>query len=220
MLLIEIKDPSRKDNVVFQKKYTFDPDNMPNRFKLIGSGYGGGVIDSKVYKDLQHPNRILKVVKVFSMKDSYIKFIKLILNHQDNPFFPRIYGYKIHEEEGDTSLKNNNLMYNHFTVYVFMEKLIPMHKFDDSMIRRALKNVGINYDGPLTDSFDMKQLFDKPVDRSVISAHSLIPKFQEAMILLEPLFKEYGNDMHIDNLMMRLTKYGPQIVIIDPCIPE
>jgi hypothetical protein len=220
MLLIEITDPIRKDNITFDKKYTFDPKAMPTRFKLIGSGYGGGVIDSEVYKDLKHPSRVLKVVKVFDAGDPYIKFIKLTINHQDNPFFPRIYGYKIHEEEGDQSLRNDNLMYDHYTVYVFMEKLIPIHKFDDSMVRQQLKTIGINYTGPLTDSFELSKLMKNAADRSHIASNSLIPKFQEAMSLLEPLFKEAGSDMHIDNIMMRLTKYGPQFVIIDPLFPE
>jgi hypothetical protein len=231
MLLLEITNPHRpavrKSEIEpnprsfipqhdIQKTYIFNPDKMPTRFKRIGGGYGGGY-GSSIYLDLKHPNRVLKSVVVDSLNDPYVRFIKTADKFQDNPFFPRIYGYKIIENQFPGNV-------DAYQIFVFMERLVPIHKLNNRVARYLLKRVGINFDANWNledDDSELAVLTSDPNERKRIRSTTDYPKFKQALRVLEPLFRAYGSDMKIDNIMVRQTKTEmPQIVLVDPIYPD
>ncbi len=209
----------------------------PNRFKVIGHGVGAG-IGSKVYQDLKYPNRVIKVVPIRSTSDTYYKFVRMIELHQNNPFFPKIFGVKIYENS------EYGAQYN--TLVVVMEKLIPIDKIPEQIARKMLSTLGIDYDQEYLDfttseitkekpSHDRYKEFNKLTDndpalnskifkyqkeRMNLRKNTQFPAFKQALRLLEPMFKRFGSDMHIGNLMIRKTNNGLQLVLVDPVYPE
>lgn len=223
MLLNEIiKNPA----TLPQEHRTLFPEDKPGRFKLIGHGWGSGLYETKVYIDKKHPNQVLKITPIHDKADPYYRFIQTVIEHKDNPFFPKIYGLRVYDMEGHVIPGDafegipDRKVRDHLLLYVWMEKLVPLHKLDDAHVRQLLSNVGIEYEGKLKNDFTLRRQFHNPVDRTQITASSQIPQFEEAMRTLEPLFKLFGNDMHIENIMVRLTGVGPQIVIVDPFFPR
>ena len=205
MLLREIKRPELQP----KQNKPFQPGDMPDKFQLIGSGVGSGLQNSQVYLDKQDPNRVLKVVSIRDLSDPYLAYIRMVESHQNNPFFPRINWYKVYQQPD-----------NSYLLYVFMEKLVPLSKFDPEVIKGVLSSIGIEYTGNLRIDFSLRQIMKNPKYRKNLKQSTQYPKFQEALRLLEPMFRKFGNDMHIENLMARLTSIGPQIVITDPLYPD
>lgn len=216
-----------------------------NRFKLIGQGAGAGIGDggldgknSKVYQDLKYPDRVMKVVPIQNQSDTYYKFIRMIELYQNNPFFPKILGVKIYETS------KFGAQYN--TLVVIMEKLIPIDKIPEHVARKMLSTLGIDYDQEYLDfttseitkekpSHDRYKEFNKLTDndsalnsrifkhqkeRMNLRNNTQFPAFKQALRLLEPLFKRFGSDMHIGNLMIRKTNKGLQLVLVDPVYPK
>ena len=205
MLLTEIKRSP------LQPKQTipFQPDDIPDRFQRIGAGIGSGLVPSQIYLDNEHPNRVLKVVYIRNLADPYLRYIRMVEAHQNNPFFPRIYGYNVYERPNESYL-----------LYVFMEKLMPLHEFDPEVIVGVLDSIGIKHGPKLKRNVTLRELMRGSGYRQELQTTTQYPKFKEALRLLEPMFRKFGNDMHIENLMARLTSIGPQIVITDPLFPD
>lgn len=216
-----------------------------NRFKVIGQGVGAGIgsggaqgNNSKVYQDLKYPTRVVKVVPIRDTSDTYYKFIRMIELHQNNPFFPKIFGVKIYETSEHGSQYN--------TLVVIMEKLIPIDKIPEHIARKMLSTLGIDYDKEYLDfttsevtkekpSHDRYKEFNKLTDndpalnsrifkhqneRENLRKNTQFPAFKQALRLLEPMFKRFGSDMHIGNLMIRKTNNGLQLVLVDPVYPK
>lgn len=222
MLLVEIKRPTiqpKRQDPAFPHRHIFNPNDMPQRFQKVGSGIGAGIMDSEVYVDKQHPNRILKSVHIRNLDDPYYRYIRMIEQHQNNPFFPRIYGFKVVDHD-DTEQHGEYAAGPHHILYVFMEKLHPITVLEPDHIKQLLINLGINYIGKLTGDYSLRNLMKSDQYRTHVKKTSVQPKFVEAMRLLEPMIKKFGQDLHIDNLMVRLTGVGPQIVITDPLYPS
>lgn len=172
--------------------------------RKIGSGAQG-----VAYKHPKQPNVIIKTAKMKDPQtDAYANFIRMVLKHQDNPFFPRIYSAKIYNTPNS----------NDYTMVVTMEKLYPIYrnpKLDDIVID--------NFQLQGIDIKNVIHLFDYliiPKNRHMIAKKTRNPKLREALELLEPFFKSPNMfmDMHHGNWMMRLTGVGPQLVILDPVI--
>ncbi len=65
------------------------PKQVSRGIKLLGSGMQGSA-----FKHPHIPNTVIKTAKVRTKNpddNPYVAFVKLSLDHQDNPFFPRIY---------------------------------------------------------------------------------------------------------------------------------
>lgn len=181
---------------------------------IIASGAEG-----TVFKPKKSPNTIIK--KVFLREEngkiisSYLDFIDTIMDHQDNPYFPKIYKAVVHKSVGDPYL------------ILSMEKLHNMnHPILKDTARQLLSNLfkggEIDFDSYGRISFinleDLAHSLGFDSVESMISA-SRDPKFKEAYRILKPLLKKYDDDLHEGNIMVRLTGHGPQLVIIDPLTP-
>lgn len=151
------------------------------------------------------------------MHDPSIEFLKLILNHQDNPFFPKIYHAKIYKDStGDM---------DHMVMIIQMEKLVPLtsSKIKDTAVQ-LFKQLGFGkwendiYELPL----ELEKLIFSATHNQLETFldKSRNPKFKEAVQVIVPYIKKQdAGDLHVGNWMLRLTGHGPQLVIIDPFAP-
>lgn len=173
----------------------------PNR---LGSGVQGHAFDTN------KPNTVRKIYGIDSFDDPYHQFIKMIEQHQDNPFFPRIYRHHVY--------KNKPLQHSHLNDYlmtgvVMMEKLYPLYKgpLDADTIISMFENLGLKINTPddLYSMFTQRTMIQRVINTTTSDT------FAEALrILISSGRKAY--DLHSGNWMVRLTSVGPQLVILDP----
>lgn len=140
--------------------------------------------------------------------DPYLHFIRLAVDNQNNPYFPRIKSVKIVNYKPSTHL------------VVQMEKLAPM---DSEKTRKLathlLRNQGIigeneNVEHVMeaTETYDGRRAL-------AYKAYKADNEFLfEALNMLEPLLSRFGSDLHSGNWMIRLGP-APQLVITDPVQP-
>jgi hypothetical protein len=154
-------------------------------------------------------NRVVKKVRVTSKGSPYLRFLKLAMENS-NVFFPKVYHVKL------LSQSRNGLF-----AIVQMERLQEISpRYTNAMVAKSLgiiqwwKTKSVSRHSLLEQVFNnIKSIpFDSP---DSVLANCTNPRFKHAMLLLDPLFEEYGNDLHPDNFMMR----GDQLVIIDPFPP-
>jgi hypothetical protein len=198
------------------------------RFPVSGDLVGSGQ-QARVYHTGQ--GVVTKVASIGDMNDSTMKFLDIILKHQDNPFFPKIYHARVYK---DKDQKVNNL-----TLLIQMEKLTPLtsDKIQDVAVQ-MLDQLGLelsDYQERLIRatapeekqryrlqmlSRNVDVFFDAPeYKRDEWLQSSKNPKFGEAIKLISPYINRGISDLHSGNWMMRLTGHGPQLVIIDPFLP-
>jgi hypothetical protein len=189
---------------------------------LVGTG-----MQAKVYHTGQ--GVVTKVASIGGMNDSTMKFLQIILDHQDNPFFPKIYHARVY--------KDKDKRIDRLVLLVQMEKLTPLssdkiedaaiHLFDqlgfelNDVEERTIAAASYNSRQGvrlqmLTRYVDM--FFDTTQDQDNLLQKSKNPKFNEAIKLLHP-YMDGMSDLHAGNWMVRLTGHGPQLVIIDPFFP-
>lgn len=202
------------------------PLQLSKRHKVLGQGKMG-----LAQQHARNPNVVIKTSNIYEenpTKDEYVQFIDLALSHQDNPFFPRIHKAKIVYDP----------KYDGYQLVVMMEKLIPLQneKIKD-VVPQLMRQLGITTRKPLDRSTkridtgfqNFKQTitvsnlwywFSKPANRAKLRRETKNPELKQAMELLEPYIKKFGQDLHTGNMMVRLTGTGPQLVIIDPLVPQ
>jgi hypothetical protein len=147
----------------------------------------------------------------------------MIKSHQNNPFFPKIHGIRIYDVDQFDGKTDDGYEYSvdsHLMLYVWMEKLHPLKSLDEDHVRQLLSIVGIDYQGQMQDDMSLRNTFRYGENRRDLQQKTIIPKFKEALRVLEPMFKKFGQDVHIENIMVRLTGVGPQLVIVDPLYPS
>ena len=180
------------------------PFKKANKQKLIGQGVEADVFASSA------PNTVVKIISRFNDSLGYLPFLKAIIKHQDNPFFPKIHKIRIYTDPGP---------HHQQTLVVKMEKLIPLqHERIADLGPSLFKQIGVDPDkvDALNPYSNFRLLLTNKRYRDEIAALAKNPKFEEAMYVLSPLFNRYGSDLHAENWMVRLTGSGPQLVITDP----
>lgn len=183
----------------------------------------GGGLQADVYAppSLQKSNKVVKVARMLvdPEDDGYLKYVNLVLDHPDNPFFPKIYFAKMYQVGADS---------DYFYLMVELERL---HEVTEKRLidvaREQFSRLGFEEDvleivNNSVRGGRISELLDDADFRTYLVKNSNNPKFKEAMILLEPLlsgkFPGVVNDMHVGNWMLRLTGHGPQLVISDPVV--
>ncbi len=184
--------------------------------RFIAAGY-----QAQVYQHPRDPNKIIKLVDIKNLDgDAYFEFIKFIMDHQDNIHFPRIFNAKLYEKQSDAP----NYKHSPFHLIVIMEKLheVSNPKLHDAVFS-AFRNAGFPAE-VIEDSFQnhtkLHSYIDSYVDDTTVAKNSHLDEFISAMKLLQPFIDEHGQDMSMNNFMLRLTSTGPQLVIIDPLAPS
>lgn len=240
MLLVEIMDDYKRIPIVTIKKPIDTSQAGRNQsVSKLGSGIQGAAYGFK-----SRPNAVTKLANMESLNDSYLNYIQTILQHQDNPFFPKIHNAKIleytqsrwdpriHDEDLDDR-DREEMRRPRYTLALQMEKLQPLGNTNlrDSAAQ-VLQSLGLEEDDFNVDNWDdpknkdnmwdevMRTNFGDAGFRKQLASKTKNPKFKEALQIMEPVFQKYGSDLKEDNMMARLTQYGPQIVFVDPAYPN
>lgn len=200
---MKLKELLEKDIRVIPGKSSIEP-TLSYKLKRLGAGVQG-----MAFKHPRSTNMIIKTARVSNPEtDSYVKFIKLALEHQDNPFFPRIY---------DAVLRT--LPNNEYELVVQMERLHKLSSRELADITPQLfKRLGFKLEDI---EEDMWEYLNDPDVWDFLIKNTKNPKLAEALSLLlqaDPTLRRH--DLHFDNWMVRLTSVGPQLVIIDPFIGQ
>jgi hypothetical protein len=210
---------------------------FPNqdKVKYLGSG-----VQSIAYELTKKPNSILKVINLQDLNDPTIAFIRVCMNHQDNPYFPRIYKMRVFESnridpyEYQYLFNLNNPPINaelplvgDYVAFVVMERLHSVDVVNPDVhqhIGKQLVSLGVIPDkdamnikiGGSWRRMDLSKYFDTHEKRHNIINNCQDRDFCEAMRILEPVFRRHKPDMHMGNLMARRSNDGIQLVIMDP----
>ena len=205
----------------------------------------GGGMEAEVFDHPTRPGSVIKIIKsdkpipgVPIRPNAQMETIELFMQHQKNPFIPRIYQAK------HVSVKGGGEW-----MYVEMEKLYPFTKKNiRHMIPSTLKQIGVdqqNIDGLIKlgvnkeetpempgewsikawskdheiwaiiiDAF--QEIFNDPMKLVQLSNNAKNKQFKDAVQILLNLIHKYNLDLHPGNLMYRLTSIGPQLVLLDP----
>jgi len=163
-----------------------------------------------------HPdkNTVIKSINIVGTSDPVYQFLRMCTQHQDNPYFPKVYSMKLYP-----LADNTNKRFAHKLV-ITMERL---HRLEDSMYPMVAQVLGFKFEQPRDIIAASRQLvqkqFGSPEWRKQAIQQVIDPKLKQALRLLEPLFRHYDNDMHLKNIMYRKGKNGqPELVFMDPII--
>lgn len=175
---------------------------------------------------------VTKFIRLDSKDESTVRFYRLISEHQNNFLFPRIFSAKLYEIEG--TLENGTMvMTKDYWLIVQMEELFHLNKIstENRFVKQLLENSGISVESKyrILDNEDtlfhhlffvIRDLFQKGKNESIQGdvkyevRGSQIPKFIgeiRAIMRFQTVW-----DLGVDNYMVRLTKTGPQLVMLDP----
>ncbi len=194
MRLDEVLDksiPSLKH--VKQRKGSFDADNIKNLEQI---GYG---VQSDVYHH-KPTNAVVKILTISGTHDPSYQFYRMVLKHQDNPYFPRIYSIKQYDVDSPFMI-------------VTMEKLQPLNEKDNV---KFMKLSGMLVKKGESNDSRRKQIKDywtNPANRLHLLQTTSDKYLKQAIRLMEPLFRYYRPDVHFNNIMIRSPN---QFVFIDP----
>lgn len=189
---------------------------------IKGEPLGSGLF-AKVYPG-RKTNTVIKVARVDSPKDGYIEFIREVLNNPHNPFFPRIYNAKLYLPEQSDD----------YYFVVEMEKLRPL--MSDQLKDAAphiLSQLHVDFEKFIQETGLLKKheqrsgldqrigsvldkIFSNPQLLGKIRKHTNNEQLAEAISAYMRLLKNHQHDMHEENIMVRLTNVGPQLVFTDP----
>lgn len=189
----------------------------------------------------KRPNTVVKIA-LTSDHDAYEQFLRLCLAHQDNPFFPRIKAVKKYRMDTLSVQEHRTLLTDlgvktpdmptsdmldnlRWIVIIAMERLVPIK--DNSVKRQIPQMLHSLYGEELMDSIsgkvDEEDLFDISSMLSLLHYYKegiicATPnkQFKNALRLLTPLWKKWRMDIKHQNIMIRPTPEGPQLVFLDP----
>lgn len=176
-----------------------DFEQLPKNWSTIGSGWA-----SQAHVNQKRPNEVIKHTYLLHQGEQTCtyQFLRICLNHQDNPYFP-----KVKKATGYPGQLDNSGVTRLITI---MERLERMNNKD-------IQHLGIlcGVDKPEEKQQYIRTMFADASIRREIIRNTPDPQFAQAIRLLSPLFAQFGSDMHFSNIMVRT---GPQrqLVIIDP----
>lgn len=220
-------DASEKINKSIGKDKYGEYTSANPKNKLV-SVIGSGAYASAIEHD-HHPSEVIKISnKIADLdNDGYFKFVSAITKNnrlQNNPYLPKIYKIKIYTTE--PSIKENT---GYFYV-IHMEKLFSLHDLGNKEIEmltdKMFFTVSSKIDKEHGDSSSKRAIFVQTIDDAIknISNHNAgtvnikDPLLKQAILIIKKILKNrnFGNDIHGRNIMIRRTSVGPQLVITDP----
>lgn len=189
------------------------------------------------YYHKTHPNTVVKVAAVSGEDDPLWQFLRICINHPNNPYFPKVFNHKVlnlkqitpEEEDYLETLPSFEYLPIHdkrkLQIVMVTERLseIDELQFDaviDGIGLRPLFNHIKRLLQPktrytLNTTMIMGRLMDNRGGRKDLRKFSKDKYFSDAIRLLSPLLatgKMYS-DIHLDNIMIR---NDGQIVFNDP----
>ena len=197
--------------------------NPANTFSIHKLQFVDAGSDTIVYEHPTQPNKVIKIGTITTTQQSGpLQFIKLALLHQDNPCFPKIYKTKLYSQvTGDI-------------LFVLMERLIDLKTLpninnvltttlglDDNDLLHIIKqnptfrNHKLSVDTP-TFELTWKALYSTPQVKLAAEMTTNTLLKQAFLHLLQVPHAGDTINLTIDNMMIRTTPSGPQLVIVDP----
>lgn len=202
MLLFELVDVDRPRKL----KGDWSDEKFASKRAELGSGQTTRAFQGK------RPGTVERLMYVKGLDDPYLEYLRLIEQHSDNPYFPKVHHAKTYEtgkEEGGKPI---------YRVLMVMEKLIPLK--DERVIQLMdfkLRQLGILDEEHLSRAW-LKILFRDKYNQLIKKSPD--PQFREALQLLKPFIDKFGNDLHHKNLMVRPAGGKLQLVLADPLVPQ
>jgi hypothetical protein len=219
---MRIKDIISEENFEF-KKNSPKVDKIHDRYRKSGKWLGSGAYAS-VYKtkkvDVGH------VAKVSTLdyledngheKDGYYQWINAVLKAPPNRYLPQVLKAAIHEPK----IKSNSRYREHPYMDVKLERLYPVSQLTQEGIDFIANQIFLKQKKGWRINEILFRIHDhiegaknkqyRIVDEDLIEALSLIEK-----ITGRNMPDSYDIDLHGENVMIRITPYGPQLVITDP----
>ncbi|MGZ8924481.1 MAG: hypothetical protein ACXW2E_01225 [Nitrososphaeraceae archaeon] len=183
------------------------------------------------YLHKKFPTKIIKTIQITGSDDPSYQFLRLVLKHQKNPYFPKIYSVKQYRTSQMSYINHQDefSMIDHkdefspapdqltYTLIVVTERLNPLRDLNT----KDLEMLGIeDVEVPnrlkqhkRISAIKFKQAFLDPIYRKKMIQTATDPWLKQALRLLEPLFRNYGPDMHDGNIMTRDDQHW---VFVDP----
>lgn len=227
---------------IFEKRVEFKLSNKSihgllqnNKLEHLGTG-----VSAIAYAHKKRPNTVIKTIQMLHKDDVMFAFIRLCINHKNNPFFPKIYAAKLYNIKRMDDDEREQLFQlidptdtppeeGMYIMLVVMEKLYPIHTPDNreiaitllrelGIVPQNIDDVPVDIRGARDSLSRTKYPFEDPNIRHQLRHTSANSKFKEALRLLEPLFNVSEPDLHKKNIMLRKTNNGPEIVLVDPVV--
>lgn len=179
------------------------------------------------YYHKTHPNTVVKVAAVSGEGDPIWQFLRICINHPKNPYFPKIFNYKIFNlstitDEEEEYLENDPAfeylpIHDNRKMQILMvtERLDEITEADfeqslsklglDKLLSHAKRQWQPAYSYPLTTEITWSMLMDKAHGRKYLRSESADKYFSDAVRLLSPLISSgrmYA-DVHLGNMMLR-----------------
>lgn len=221
MLLIEFLKKS-SPNIRTTNKLVSDLINTKHH-EIVGVG-----AQAIAYLHKKFPGKIVKTIQIFGVNDPSYQFLRMVMKHQDNPYFPKIFSVKMYPSNIINQQVRNDMFddtdatgefspppsQKGYTLYVVTERLTPLKEITEE----DLYSFGIRVIPPLPSAqqpspdIRFRRAFRSEGYREHIRYFVKDLKLKQALRLLEPLFRHYEPDMHKGNIMLR----GKQWVFVDP----
>ena len=200
---------------------------------------GGGMYSNAYHNPQKTPHDVRKISKGHNRRevDGFYFYMLALEKHSDNtnPYFPRFRGIKIYTDKHENS-EGGISTEDYITYSVQMEKLTHLRDLSNSEKRSILFRLfgDRQHRDPAAEQFINKQLSGSTpygykilgIIRNSVSGwkgNELLKlivdeDFKNAIKFLQKVHKDYeiGYDLHDNNVMIRRTPYGPQIVFLDP----
>ena len=235
MLLIEIL--SKASPKIRTSKKTVSPFVPHKNHQVLGIG-----AQAIAYMHKKYPGKLIKTIQIYAKDDPQYQFARLCLNHQDNPYFPKIFGVKMFtsedmhyqkREDQFGKISDKDLVLGEpapsqldYTLYMATERLKPINTINQSDLDRmgiVLPEVdprliaqwtaaSNRYNRASVLEYHFRFCFEEPHLRQQLTNGVTDPQLKQAFRLMEPLFRHYRPDMHTGNIMLR----GSQWVFVDP----
>lgn len=188
-----------------------------------------------------NPNTVVKIALI-SKEDAYEQFLRLCLAHQDNPFLPKIKAVKKYRIDTLGIVEHRSLLMSlgvktpnmptpwmlsklHWMIIIAMERLVPIkdrsvHAQIPPMLHTlygdtVMDSVSGDFDDDELNSISDLLMFMKYY-RDMIIQNTPNKQFRNVLRLLGPLWNKWYMDTKSDNMMIRPTPSGPQLVFLDP----
>ncbi len=206
---------------------------------MFGKDKVGKGASANVYR-ADSPNRVIKVLNIENEADGTYRYIDMIMDHQYNRYFPRVYNAKLYSFDFPNDRESR--------LFIEMEKLVPFRKMQsEHLLPLLIKEFGIDPKDAMDHFSDeevadlennparnaggemmarqLKYMFGDAEGRRYLMANIKNQDLKEAIALTAQILdnnkhdndgKADEGDLHADNIMIRLTNNMPQLVIADP----
>lgn len=186
----------------------FDPERLDGHERL-GSG-----MEAVVIKSQSDPSVIKIVATEDELQDNaYMQYILLSKKHSShNPYLPRVESIK-HIKSRDKLVSNKDYY------IVNLEQLQPLQSMSVEELDFLLDKIFVDKLGPVKNAFEFGRILERAIARP--GSNRVKDKNFGAVSRLITKLATHSTthiDVHEDNVMVRLTPYGPQLVITDPVI--